>query len=106
MKLHLTAQDWNSLPFKGKIYINHWKISKNYKNHYLSLGQCIEFLTENSPDFHQNDILHGVKDNHLDYPEVVIAWDGIELIEILFWEICQLLKKRLATKDYSRLSGL
>jgi hypothetical protein len=96
MKQFITASQWNELPFKGKIYTNHWKIQKGYRNHYLELGQCLELAAEISHRLYKDEILHGTFNYVLDMEEYFLAYDGDEPIEIMWFKIVETIKKRLA----------
>jgi hypothetical protein len=64
----------------------------------LSIGELIVFLQEESQYFHKDDILHGTKNCVLDCPEVVVAYDGDELADILLYEAVQVIKRKLAVR--------
>ena len=93
MKLLITEQQWQELPESHRRFITLWKGRKRYANDLISLEQCIELLIGYSRSLHYDDILHGVKDNVLDKEEIVIGWDGEEMIDILWFYVKDTLKR-------------
>ena len=95
MKLYLTEQDWNETPPLTKQFIEIWKQRKNHDNQLLTLGQVIELLLATSFTFYKEDSDPRFFNNLLTNEESLVAWDGNELIDILYYECCQNIKKRL-----------
>jgi hypothetical protein len=97
MKRFITKLQFLELSPKAQQIIFTWQKQKGYIfDPALSIGDCIELLTELSRNFNHDINMHGWYDNVLDLGEVSIGWEGEELIDILWFHCVQLLKKRLA----------
>ncbi len=110
MKRHITKTQFLELPPKAQALIFEWQKKHNYPYDYaLSIGDCIELLTEITRNLHKevdllgeyNEMQGSYFDNILANSESVIAWQGKELIDILFYEISITLKKYLASIPFS-----
>jgi len=73
-----------------------WKKRKGYTTETLSLGECIELMVAVSYNLH-HDWSDGRFFNHILTNELsIIAWDGEEPIDVLWYEIIIAMKRRIA----------
>lgn len=77
-------------------FITLWKTRKNYDDYTrLSVGECIELLIATTYNLHYDYSDARFFNFILTNNESLIAWDGSELIDILFYELRLAIKKRL-----------
>lgn len=83
-------------------FILNWKKKKHYSESFnLTLGETIELLMAVTYTFYRDDSDGRFFNNSLQNNESAIEWDGnkqegYELIDILYYEAIQLIKKRIA----------
>ncbi len=78
-------------------FISIWKRRKKYSPEpSLTLGECIELLIATTYNFHKEESDGRFFNNALTNNESSILWDGEELIDILFYELIETIKHRLA----------
>ena len=98
MKQHISKSEIQTLSPKIQKIITEWKNQKGYLGGGITTGAIIEMLDAFSRNHRNEEILHGVKNHVLDMEEVVIGWDGDELIDTLFFLLIKLLAWRLSGK--------
>ena len=97
MLQQVSKELYNAQPQYVISFIEEWKRIKHYQNTpTLTLGHCIELFIGVSYRLRYEEILHGVKNYVLEGDEFVVAHDGKELIEVIFYECVETLKKRIA----------
>lgn len=96
MKLKLLPKDYDQMSPTAKRFIDVWKQRKGYTDEFLSLGEVIELLMATTYTFYKEDSAGQFFNNLLTHDESAIGWDGDELIDILFYEVCQNIKKRIS----------
>jgi len=97
MKLSTTNNEFDSLPLLNKLFFALWKKKKGYKmTKELSFGELIElsFVVTNDLRF-DTPLERGTYNNSLQYNEITLSWDGVEPIDILFFELNQKLNRRI-----------
>lgn len=57
-----------------------------------TIGELIHFLSE-TRYHHVDDILSGVRDHNIEFDNITVAWDGDSLLDILWWQAKEVLKK-------------
>lgn len=73
-----------------------WKKRKHYsQTPTLTLGEVVELLIGTSYTFHKDFSDGRFFNNILIGQESVLAWDGDELIHTLYYELVQVIKKRI-----------
>lgn len=77
-------------------FIRLWKERKGYVPILeLSIGEAIELLMAVTYSFYKDDSDGRFFNNVLRADEVSVQWEGEELIDILYYEIVQTIKKRM-----------
>lgn len=94
MRQFLLQSEWQQLSEKGQQEVLYWLKKKQYRE--LNLGVCIELLADISYNLHSDDSDGRFFDNILINHESVVGWDGQELINIIWFEICQNIKNLLS----------
>ena len=85
----LSEREWD--------FILTWKKRKYHEDlPILTLGHCIELLIATTYNLHKESSDSRFFNNIISNNESVIAWDGNELIDILFYEVRQAIKIRLS----------
>lgn len=97
MKLHLTKSEWEQLPILNQLFLALWKKQKGYsQTKELSFGELVELSFALTHDLHYDSPSERTTfNNSLDYDEIRIAWDGVEPIDTLNYELQQKLKRRI-----------
>lgn len=81
-----------------RLFIMLWKKNKKYEDYrVLSLGECLELIIATTYNLHHEESDTRFFNHILTNDESLIAWEGTELIDILFFEALQGIKKRLAS---------
>jgi len=96
MKQEITETQWAEMSKSGQDLISAWKHNKGYTSPLLTLGQCIEFMVAISYNLHFDNSDGRFFNKILINNESVIAWEGDELIDILWFEITKILQFRLS----------
>lgn len=97
MKLIVELTEDNSSPAVRR-FISLWKTRHQYKNlTELTLGEALELLVAVSYTVYHEDSDGRFFNTIIRGEELLIAWDGDELIDITLFEICQNLKHRFAS---------
>ena len=72
-----------------------WKKYKRYGEDFCHIGHYLELIDAFSNN-HRLEMSDGRFFNHLLLNnESTVGWDGVELIDILHYETCEIIKKRL-----------
>lgn len=79
--------------------LTHIKRRYNTELPILNLGMCIELLIGLTHNFHTDYADPRFFNNILTNRESLIAWDGKELIDILFYEVKQAIRRHLKNSD-------
>jgi hypothetical protein len=88
----------SDLPQTIKDFILLWKQTKGYSNpDSLDVGEVIELLIATSHNLRHEESDGRFFNNILMNEESLIAWEGEELIDILFYEVIQNIRHRLKT---------
>lgn len=95
MKQHLNQSDFDQAPVSVQAFIVAWKKRKGYTEPYLTIGHCIELYMGISYRLRTEDY-SDTKSYVLEGDEFVITWEGEELLDIVWYEVVQTLKKRIA----------
>ena len=97
MKLQTTDSDFNNLYIYNRYFLLRWKILKGYKpNKSFDFGQLLELAFALTNDLQHDEVAERlIFNNTLQYKEFTLGWDGIQPIDILFYEINQKLKRRI-----------
>jgi hypothetical protein len=96
MKLSTTSQEFNELPHLTQVFLLAWKEKKGYAlTKEFSMGELIELAAAVTSDLQFDESDGRTFNNCIRYNEVSIAWDGIEPIEILWFELTQKIKRRI-----------
>jgi hypothetical protein len=75
-------------------FITHWKQKKGYSSpDQLLLGEVIELLIATTRNLHHEDGDGRFFNHLLTNNESSVGWDGQELIDILYYEVQEALKK-------------
>lgn len=98
MRQIISLQQWNDTPSNVQGFITNWKIRKGYpqESPLPTLGQCLELLLAVSYTYYHDYSDGRFFNNILVLDEAILAWDGDELIDTLYYEIVRILKRRFA----------
>ncbi len=106
MKLFLSLAQMREMTTAEREFIDLWRTRKGYNNaEPLSLGECLELLIATSRNMHKDWSDSRFFNNIMTNKESLLAWDGEELIDILWYEARQQIKKLMA-KTYSEPEGV
>jgi hypothetical protein len=105
MRQVITLNQWAETPPRVQAFIISWKKRKGYAHEspLLTLGQAIELSIAFGYRFHQDFSDGRFFNNILINEECVIAWDGDELLDTLYYAIVQDIKKRMAHSTFNDL---
>ncbi len=96
MKQKIILTDQEQPAYVSK-FINLWKTKKKYPlDEEVNVGQVIELLIATSYNLHKDNSDSRFFNNILVNAESVIAWDGEELIDMLFYEVIQNIKRLIS----------
>ena len=100
MKQNIDQSSWLSSPYNVRLFILRFMCQKGYCRQQISVGHCIELLKHYSYNFDTNYAFganEGTwRDNVLHFEDLVIAWDGPELVDICWYHAVNSIKKQLA----------
>lgn len=101
MRQQLSPTEYNDIPPYVKDFIVTWKRRKRYTDETLTLGQCWELLTGISRNLHMEFNVNWADKRFFNYvlanEDSMLAWEGIEPIESIWYEIVKILKRDVAT---------
>jgi hypothetical protein len=86
-------------PASVQHFITTWKRLKHYpQTDYLTVGECWELLVSTTRQLHRDEIASGVYDRALvdDEGEYILAWNGEQPLDLLFYKVVRAIKKRLS----------
>lgn len=97
MKMTTTIKDFDQLPYLNKLFFLLWKQKKGYRIiKECDFGQLLELSFAVTQDLRfETSAEKTAFNNILEYKEILIAWDGVEPIDILFYELNEKLKRRI-----------
>ncbi len=88
--------DFNQQPKYIQEYIFLWKEKKHYLcDSKLNIGECIELLIATAYNLHFDNSDGRFFNKILINNESVIAWEGEELIDIIYYELIENIKLRI-----------
>lgn len=96
MKQYIELTTSNT-PAPVKEFIHIWKYKKKYpQDSKLSIGECIELLIATTFNLRYENSDGRFFNKILSNSESVIAWEGEELIDILFFDVKRAILQRLS----------
>lgn len=97
MKQLLDKSQFDEAPDFVRSFVTAWKQRKGYTTETLTLGECIELMIGVSYNLRKDDsdgrFFNYILTNELS----IVAWDGEEPIDVLWYEIIIAMKRRVAT---------
>jgi hypothetical protein len=84
-------------PRNVQLFISIWKKNKNYpRTQFITIGEALELLIGTTRNLHREDSVGRFFNNVLDNGDSAVLWEGKELLDILYWQVVQAIKKRLS----------
>ena len=106
MKLATNNYDFDSLPLLNRLFLALWKFRKGYgSSKEFTFGQVAElsFAVTNDLKF-DTPSERTTFNNSLQYDEFMLSWDGVQPIDILFYELNKKLKRRILSYMVSQVN--
>lgn len=97
MRQNISRDEFDELPPLNRLFLALWKQKKQQnQTKELSFGELVELSFALTPDLRFDTPSERTTfNNSLQYDEILIAWDGREPIETLWYEVNQKLKRRI-----------
>lgn len=100
-KKELSFSDWLDAPFSVRVFIRQYLCRSGYHGSYIRLGELLDLLKAYSYQFDTNYAFGANestwRDNVLHFEDLIIAYDGDQLIDICWWHTVRSVKRQLAT---------
>lgn len=100
-KLSISTTDWLQAPYNVRLFILRYLCETNACGATIHLGHLIALLRKYSnnyfPDFSFGDSQSTHRDHIIHVDDLVIGWDGEEMIDQAWYHTVNSIKKQLAT---------